>query len=145
MQLAGTRAKIQPKDQDVVARKSLSAQRVKQDKAVPNNRTAVLQLLQVINVKLDNQAPKRHNSYARDLPQALRPIAVTATGGAHPVGSVPQLQDAGGIFPGTVQQLLTLSPAQLDELRAFYNDDFGNQVGDGVEIQRHKFAMYIGW
>lgn len=109
-----------------------------------NNRTAILQLLQVINVKIDNQAPKRHNCYARELSEVLRPIAVTAPGGAHVVGSVSQLQDAGGIFPGTVQQLLTVSPAQLDALKAFYNEDFGIEVGEAVEIQRHRFGMYIG-
>ncbi|GAQ93124.1 hypothetical protein KFL_013130020 [Klebsormidium nitens] len=98
-----------------------------------------------VNAKLDNQAAMRGNYFARDFSHPLRPIAVMSPGGPQAVGTVPALLTAGGVSPGSVQELIELTPAQIVTLQTYYNHNFGIAVGDNTEMQRHKFGLYIGW
>jgi hypothetical protein len=79
----------------------------------------------------------------------LRRIPKTVPNDAPPGGGIPDANVGDrcpmNIFPTTKAQLQSMNQQAINDLRAWYNQDFGINVGESIEEQREKALEFVYW
>ena len=103
-----------------------------------------------ITATINAEYTRRYNSSTITSDTArLRRIPKTVPNGAPPGGGIPNANVGdrcpANIFPSTKAQLQSMNQLAIDNLRAWYNQDFGIDVGDTIEEQREKVLEFVYW
>lgn len=109
-----------------------------------NNLTrAVDNLTHAVGAMDHNSRMRMFNSYQAHLDHALRALQNVKSGGTGVIGATPQMQGAGGVFPNTRRELFELTHANLNDLAAFYQENFG-VPSESINGRRAAFAQFVG-
>lgn len=103
-----------------------------------------------ITATINAESTRRYNSSTITSDTArLRRIPKTVPNGAPPGGGIPNANVGdrcpANIFPSTKAQLQSMNQLAIDNLRAWYNQDFGIGAGDTIEEQREKVLEFVYW
>lgn len=119
--------------------------------AVNNLTQTVKNLEQTVNKQTEtgrameyNSRKRTFNSRQTDPDGSIRALQKVMPGGPNPIGAIPQMQGAGGVFPNTRREMLHLTISSINQLAAFYQEDFGNSQADSINVRRGLFADFVG-
>lgn len=118
--------------------------------ALAQTTTAMGDLSTKITATINAESTRRYNSSTITSDTArLRRIPKTVPNDAPPGGGVPDANVGDrcpmNIFPATKTELKSMNQQAIDDLRAWYNQDFGINEGESIEEQREKVLEFVYW